>query len=121
MSYGKIEYNDEGLPKCEICGKHFNRVTAHVRQIHGLSAREYKLQFGFDLIKGICSKESAERTRVKTMSNYDTVIADNLIKGGEETRFKKGSLGRTREKVSQQTLNRLRENRFTYNSEKSEK
>ena len=115
MGYGKIEYNDEGLPKCEICGKHFHRVTAHVRQVHGLSAREYKLQFGLDLIKGICSKESAEKSREKAMSNYDKVIAENLIQCGEETRFKKGAVGRTRDKVSQQTLNRLKQNTFLKN------
>lgn len=117
MSYGNIEYNDEGLPKCEICGKHFNRATSHVRQIHGLSSKEYKLQFGFDLIKGICSRESSERTRVKTMSNYDKVIAQNLISNGFNTRFKLGSKGRTREKVSEQTLRRLKENRFLHNSQ----
>lgn len=118
MSYGKIEYNEDGLPKCEICGEHYHRVTAHVRQIHGLSAREYKLQFGFDLIKGICSRESSEKTRVKTMSNFDIVITENLIKGGEQTRFKFGSKGRTREKVSKQTLLRLKENIFLNNSQK---
>ncbi len=118
MSYGKIEYNEYGLPKCEICGEHYHRVTAHVRQVHGLSAREYKLQFGFDLIKGICSRESSERTRVKTMSNFDMVITENLIKGGEQTRFKVGSKGRTREKVSKQTLLRLKENIFLNNFQK---
>jgi hypothetical protein len=118
MSYGKIEYNEDGLPKCEICGEHYHRVTAHVRQVHGLSAKEYKKEFGFDLQKGICSKESSQKSRDKAMSNYDKVIGENLIKGGEETRFKVGSRGRTREQVSQQTLNRLRENRFNYNGKK---
>jgi hypothetical protein len=112
MSYGKIEYNDYGLPKCEICNKHFHRVTAHARQVHGLSAREYKLQFGLDLIKGICSKESSEKSRSKAMSNYDTVISQNLLQGGEATRFRKGSGGRPRKQVSQETLNRLKQNRF---------
>lgn len=112
MSYGKIEYNDEGLPMCEICGEHFNRVSAHVRQIHGMSAREYKKHYGFDLIKGICSKESAERTRVTTIANFDKVIAENLIKGGEKTRFKDGCKGRTKDKISPQTLRRLKTNSF---------
>jgi hypothetical protein len=118
MSYGKIEYNENGLPKCEICGEHYHRVNAHVRQVHGLSAREYKLQFGFDLIKGICSRESSERTREKTMSNYEIVISQNLIVNGIDTRFKVGSKGRTREKVSKQTLLRLKENIFLNNFQK---
>jgi hypothetical protein len=118
MSYGKIEYNEYGLPKCEICGEHYHRVTAHARQVHGLSAREYKKEFGLDLIKGICSKESAERTRVKTMSNFDTVIYENLLKAGEQSRFKKGCKGRTIDKVSPQTLKRLKQNVFLMKNEK---
>ena len=53
MSYGIIEYDDSGKPICEICKKSFNRVLSHVRQAHQMSEREYKLAFGFDLVKGI--------------------------------------------------------------------
>jgi len=110
MSYGEIEYNENGLPKCEICGEHYHRVIAHVRQVHGLDAREYKLKFGFDLIKGICSRESSEKTRIKTMLHYDNVIGNNLLIGGKKTRFEIGSNGRTRDKISQQTMTRLKSN-----------
>lgn len=103
MSHGIIEYNHVGNPKCEICGKYFSRVMAHVRQKHFLNEREYKLQYGFDLIKGICSKASAERTRIKTLENYDLVIAKNLLNAGSGNRFKKGCKGRTRDEVSAQT------------------
>ena len=67
MAYGILEYNEEGKPKCEICGKFFNRVISHVRQKHFLNEREYKKQFGFELKKGICSKESSEKSRIKTL------------------------------------------------------
>jgi len=110
--YGIIEYNSEGKPKCEICQKHFDRVVSHVRQVHGLNATEYKIEFGFDRKKGICSKTSAEKTRVKTIENYDKVISENLVIGGAKTRFKKGHKGRTIDKVSQQTMNRLINNSF---------
>ena len=103
MSYGIIEYNDEGKPKCEICGKHFDRVLAHVRQIHHVNEREYKLRFGFDLSKGICSRSSSEKTRTKTLLNYDTVIKQNLIDNGKTTRFTRGCKGRTKDQVSEQT------------------
>lgn len=108
MSYGIIEYNDLGQPKCEICGEHHDRVVSHVRQKHGMSAREYKIKFGFDLKKGICSKESSERTRVKTLANKEKVIDINLKKKGQKSRFKKGAEGRTKDKVSEQTRIRLR-------------
>jgi hypothetical protein len=71
FTYGIIQYNNEGKPKCEICGEYFNRVLTHVRQKHEMTQREYKKQFGFDVKKGICSKESADRTRQKTLNNYE--------------------------------------------------
>lgn len=109
MAYGEIEYNEDGQPKCEVCGKYFNRVISHVRQKHEMNEKEYKKQFGFDLYKGICSKESSERTRLKTLSNYDKCIEGNLIINGSKTRFKDGCKGRTKEKVSEQTRIRLKE------------
>lgn len=109
MAYGVIEYNADGQPMCEICGKHFERVLAHARQKHHISEREYKLQFGFDLIKGICSKRSAEKTRIKTLQNYDKVIAINLTEKGKNSRFIEGSEGRRKEKVSAQTKLMLQE------------
>ena len=109
MSYGKIEYNQQGQPKCEICGEYFNRVLSHVRQKHQMSEKEYKKQFGFDSKKGICSKESSEKTRIKTLNNYDKCIQRNLLVKGRGTRFEDEHTGRTKDKVSQQTRLRLKE------------
>lgn len=109
MPYGQIKYNEDGKPMCEICGEYFDRVISHVRQKHEMNEREYKKQFGFDLKKGICSKVSSERTRYKTLNNYDKCIQRNLITKGVETRFNDGHTGRTKEMVSEQTRNRLKE------------
>jgi hypothetical protein len=103
MSYGVIEYNEDGQPMCEICGNHFERVIAHARQKHHISEREYKLQFGLNLKKGICSKQSAEKSRERVFENYEKCIGKNLELLGEKTRFKVGSEGRTQDKVSEQT------------------
>lgn len=107
MSYGIIEYDNDGNPICEICKKSFKRVLSHVRQKHFISEKEYKLTFGLDVGKGICSKESSERSREMTLANYDKCIGKNLIHGGEKTRFSNGSIGRTRDKVQEQTRIRL--------------
>jgi len=103
MSYGIIEYNDQGLPKCEICGKYFKRVLSHVRQKHFMPEREYKTMFGFDLRKGICSKESSELSKNKTLSNFDKCIKNNLLSKGNKSKFIKGHKGRTKDMVSAQT------------------
>lgn len=109
MAYGIIEYNEEGLVKCEVCGLYFKRPLTHVRQKHFLEEREYKQQFGFDVKKGICSKESAELSRERVYENYDKCIKRNLEEKGAKSRFKKGSKGRTKDKVSAQTKKRLKD------------
>lgn len=104
MAYGIIEYNSDGLPKCEICGKYFKRVIAHARQKHFIGEREYKIAFGFDVSKGICSKESSEKSKSAVISNY-SVIEKNLLEAGKGSRKQKGvSNPRV---LSQQTINRL--------------
>jgi hypothetical protein len=107
--YGIIEYDNDGKPICEICKKSFNRVLSHVRQKHFISEKEYKLTFGLDIGKGICSKESSERSRNATLANYDTCIGKNLLAGGSKTRFAIGSEGRPKDKVQEQTRIRLKE------------
>jgi hypothetical protein len=74
-----------------------------------MTEKEYKIQFGFDLKKGICSAESSERSRIKALENYDTVIAVNLTIKGQKSRFKNGDKGRTKEQVSEQTRIMLKE------------
>ena len=117
--YGKIEYRN-GKPICEICGKEFDRVLTHARQKHKISARKYKKKFGLENIKGICSKESSEKTRSKTLLHRKLVIDKNLLNNGVKTRFKKGSKGRTKDMMSTETRRKLaiqnkRTNNLTHN------
>lgn len=100
---GVIRYDETGKPICEICNKSFHRLMSHVRQKHHISEREYKVKFGLDLHKGICSIESSNKSRTAVLNNYESIIIPNLIAKGSKTRFKKGSDGRTKEKVSPQT------------------
>ena len=109
MSFGKIEYNNDNQPKCEICNKYFDRVVSHVRQKHELNEKEYKKMFGFDLNKGICSKESSDKSSIQTLKHYDKCIKNNLIIKGSKSRFNNGNKGRTKEQVSAQTRIRLKE------------
>jgi hypothetical protein len=107
MAYGTIEYDEDGKPMCEICGKHFHRVIYHVRQKHDMNERDYKKEFGFDVKKGICSLESKDKSRKAVFDNYDKVVSNNLIEKGAKSRFKVGSQGRTKDMVSAQTKKML--------------
>lgn len=107
MSYGVVEYDINGLPICEICKKPFIRVLNHARYKHNISAKEYKIMFGLDLKKGICSIESSKKSREHVYNNFNKVVKENLLKKGVHTQFKEGSKGRTKDKLSEQTRLRL--------------
>jgi len=51
---------------CLICGRPCKSVGHHVRQAHGISAREYKQQFGLPLSRGI-EAESVRQARSDAM------------------------------------------------------
>lgn len=118
MSYGIIEYNNDGNPMCEICGLFFKRVLSHVWQKHEMNERDYKMTFGFDLIKGICSAKSSAKTRKSTLNNYEKCIRRNLNIRGKRTRFVPGEIGRTKDMVSEQTKNMLRQRKIIKSKKK---
>mgnify|MGYP003002926389 CR=1 FL=1 len=105
--YGEIQYDVNGNPICHICGKSFPKLGAHIWNGHKMRTREYCQIFGLNVGKGICSNEYAMKMREYAYQNYDVVISENLIKDGKRTRFRKGSEGRTREKMSEQTKRAL--------------
>ena len=105
--YGEIAYSPDGKPICHICEKAYKKPLTHARQIHGLTEKEYKKEFGLNVTVGILSEESRELARKRAYENYDVVIVENLLKKGKKTRFKKGSQGRVKEKVSEQTRRAL--------------
>ena len=108
MPFGIVTYNDQGQPICEECGLAFDRVVSHIRQAHNMDGRQYKKKYGLDLKKGICSAQSAEKSRIQNKINFDLVVTQNLIEKGENSRYVKGSSGYKKEYVSEQTRQRLR-------------
>lgn len=103
---GEILFLD-GKPICHICGKAFHRLMSHVRQKHGMTALSYKKTFDLNTTRGITSEESAKKSR-DAVFKYPNIIED-LTTNGVKSRFKKGSIGRTKDKMSLQELNRLKQ------------
>ena len=60
-----------------------------------------------NLHQGIVSKKKKAKLQKSVKSNYEKVVAENLICKGKETRFKKESEGRTKEKLSIQEYKNL--------------
>jgi predicted transcriptional regulator len=53
--------------ECLICGRHFKRLQRHLAAKHGLSADDYKKQFGLPWTRGLThlSPSQAGRTNAK--------------------------------------------------------
>lgn len=107
---GEIKYDKEGKPICHICGKSFKKLMSHVWQKHNMFSYEYKKTFGLETTKSIMWKGSVELARKRNLDNYDKVVTENLLKKGQDTRFKKGHKGRTKDQISIMTERKLKEN-----------
>lgn len=105
--YGDISYNDEGHPICHICGMAHSKLMTHVRYYHNMKAYEYKKKFGLETTKSIMSEKSKSIARERNKEHYDKVVLENLIEKGVDTRYEKGSKGRTKDQLSVQTLRKL--------------
>ncbi len=90
------------LIKCLECGKRYYRPCGHVRQVHGLTAREYKEKHGLDVSKGIMTDADREHMAEKTRNNG---TIKNLAKGAQYRYAKGQSNPYTR---SAQTMRRLK-------------
>lgn len=104
---GEVKYSPDGLVICHVCGKAYKKLMNHARQIHGLTEKEYKMEFGLNANQGLICESTKRKLQHAVEKHYDTVVLKNLIKNGEKTRFYKGSQGRSRSKISVQELNRL--------------
>lgn len=109
---GEVEYDDEGKLICHICGRAFRRLSSHAFRGHGVSAYTYKEMFGLNNNTGLLIESTKEMLREYNKNNYEKVVKENLINKGKDSRFKKGSKGRTRDKIRLQCKNVLIQNTF---------
>jgi hypothetical protein len=102
--YGEVIYDKGGYLVCHICGRGgFRQLGTHIRMSHSDvvdNMHDYKVMFGLNVKKGLLIEETRKIKADKVWEN-ETVL--NLM--GEKSikaRFKKGSKGRTIDKVSEQ-------------------
>jgi len=90
--------------QCLICKKWYRQVGSHIYQTHNVTAREYRLEYGFDLKRGQLPEDLRAIKADHTMHN-GTV---NNLKAGKKNWFKKGDKKAGRYTRSEQTLARLK-------------
>lgn len=107
-SIGEITFDEQGFPICHVCGRAYKKLLMHVYQKHDMSEKEYKEKFGLDRTKGIVADSTKRKLQKSVKEHYNLVVKRNLLKGGKKTRFHVGDQGRTIDKCSPQTLERLK-------------
>jgi hypothetical protein len=94
--------------KCQICGKFFRQVGSHIVQRHGITAREYREEYGFDVKKGQLPEDYR---KLKAEQAVECGGIKNL-KSGKKFWFKKGQKGIGKYRRSKQTMDRLKQQSF---------
>jgi len=97
--------------QCAICWRYFVKPWAHVYQHHNMTAREYRIKYGFDVKRWQVTDEHRELLAEHVFEN-GTV---NNLKAWEVYRFAKWKPV-PKYKRSKQTLERLRTQPQTYKS-----
>ncbi|MDF0718312.1 hypothetical protein PY092_19285 [Muricauda sp. 334s03] len=98
-NYLEPKFNTKGQPICEICGLAYDKLLQHVSMGHGISAFDYKRRFNLNPRQGIQTAKLTTQARKRVKRNFKTVVLDNLIVKGRDTRFKKGNQHTDIEKV----------------------
>lgn len=89
--------------KCTICGGYYTQICSHVTQAHGIPAREYKEENGYDRKRGLIPEWYRE-LKANICEANGTI---KNLEAGAIYRFKKGDpVGKYQR--SEQTLERLR-------------
>lgn len=103
--FGEVITNKDGLFRCHICGKGgFRALGHHVRLKHKEDVgtmKNYKIMFGLETSKGILVEETRLAKSRKVRENG--TINNLLCEASVQHRFAKGSMGRRKNKVSEQT------------------
>ncbi len=84
----KAKFPNSNKIQCLICNSYYTKPMAHVWQVHGVSAREYKEHYGLTLGKGIIPENHKQILRDHVYDNKNQVIDINLIQKGTNTRLK---------------------------------
>ena len=107
-SLGVVEYDDQGRVICHICGRAYEKLSNHIIYRHKLTVKEYKKKFELNDCTGLASDLVKQKLRDKVKQNYDSVVKENLISNGKNTRYKKGCRGRTKDKVRLEMILNMR-------------
>lgn len=83
----KLRINNDYII-CEYCNKAFQSLPRHLLKVHGVTAWEYKEEFGLNVSQPLECKDLT-KTRRKYSEKYKLIYETNF-KNSKKYRFKKG-------------------------------
>lgn len=79
--------------KCYECGGWYESLATHCRLAHKMTAKDYKIKYGFNLGAGICSKRISKMYRDRAIkNNFANYGRKNLIPGAGKRKGKPMSM-----------------------------
>lgn len=91
-----------GKIQCQVCKKWYRQVGSHIVQVHGITAREYREAYGFDVKRGQLPEDLRG---LKARQVFENGTVENLKKGAEHRFNVIGKIPKY--KRSEQTMERL--------------
>ena len=110
--YWEIEKDSSWKIICAICWKSFNKLWLHIYYKHNMTTDNYREKFWLDQCSRLMSESSISLARKRNKENYELVVKENLIKWWKKTRYNIWHKWRTKDKLIQQTIIRLSNNKF---------
>ena len=108
LKKGKLHYDSEGKVICHICGRSFHSLDQHINMSHEITVAEYKEEFGLNKGTSLRSELVKQKLRDCVTKNYDKVVTSNLKEKGKSTQFVVGNEGRTKDKIRQEEMDKLK-------------
>lgn len=112
----KHEQKKPNTIQCLICKKWYRQVGSHIVQVHKITAKEYRREYGFDVKRG---QLPPDYRALKASQCKENGTINNL-KIGKKYWFKKGDKTIGRYERSEETMARLKTlNKLRYVSKKN--
>lgn len=89
---GTIVTDERDYVICHLCGQSYKKLGSHIANKHNMLVEDYKEQFNIPQKASLASKEHILKMRNYNNMYRDTVVYDNLINKGHNTRFTAGQV-----------------------------
>lgn len=84
---GEIEYAPNGDPICHICGQAHRKLGNHIKFKHNIDQKQYRDRYKLYRNTRLSNKEYQKKMREYNKTYQETVVKQNLIENGKNTRI----------------------------------